>query len=41
VVRKHRRRCFAMSISDLGGWKEDQRVRVIEGDDRTHVIVKG
>jgi hypothetical protein len=30
-----------MSISDLGGWKEDQRVRVIEGDDRTHVIVKG
>jgi len=30
-----------VSTSDLGGWKEDQIVRVIEGDDRTHVLVKG
>jgi len=30
-----------VSTLDLGGWKEDQSIRVVEGDDRTHVIVKG
>jgi hypothetical protein len=30
-----------VSRSDQGGWKDEQSVRVIEGDDRTHVIAKG
>ena len=30
-----------MSTSDQGGWKDEQSIRVIEGDDRTHVIAKG
>ncbi|MCG2740587.1 MAG: helix-turn-helix domain-containing protein [Syntrophaceae bacterium] len=30
-----------MSTSDQGGWKDEQSIRVIEGDDRTQVIAKG
>jgi len=30
-----------VSRSDQGGWKDEQSIRVIEGDDRTHVIAKG
>lgn len=41
MVRDHRRWCFTVSRSDQGGWKDEQSVRVIEGDDRTHVIAKG
>jgi hypothetical protein len=30
-----------MNTKDFDGWNGDQSIRVIEGDDRTHVLVKG
>ena len=41
MVRGHRRWCFTVSTEDLGGWEEENSIRVIEGCDRTHVIAKG
>ena len=41
MVRDHRRWCFTVSTEGLGGWEEEDSIRVIEGGDRTHVIARG